>query len=78
MATAAFLGGGGPPAAPHGGGLVGPNPKGRVHNRTGLFLQPWAVVVPALLIAALSTGTNLLFGAALHTPAKAAREGDRR
>lgn len=30
-------------------------------NRGGLFLQPWAVVVPALLILALSVGMNLLF-----------------
>lgn len=30
-------------------------------NRTGMFLQPWAVVVPALLIVALSVGLNLTF-----------------
>ncbi|MGI5531744.1 ABC transporter permease [Streptomyces syringium] len=34
-------------------------------NRTGLFVAPWAVVVPALLIVALSVGTNLLFDAGL-------------
>ena len=38
-------------------------------NRTGLFVQQWAVVVPALLIVALTTGTNLLFDAALEKPA---------
>ncbi|MFE2167343.1 ABC transporter permease [Streptomyces sp. NPDC059447] len=71
VATAAFLGIGVPPDTADWAVMVD-------RNRTGLLLQPWAVVVPALLIAALSTGTNLLFDAALHTPAKAARKGDRR
>ncbi|GAA3291705.1 hypothetical protein GCM10020295_09190 [Streptomyces cinereospinus] len=41
-------------------------------NRTGLAVQPWAVVLPALLIVALTTGANLLFDAALDRrgPAK--------
>lgn len=30
-------------------------------NRAGLFIQPWAVVVPALLIVMLSIGVNLAF-----------------
>ncbi len=50
-------------------------------NRTGLFVQPWAVVVPALLIVALTTGTNLLFDAALEergrVGARAGREKGR-
>ncbi|MFG2879452.1 ABC transporter permease [Streptomyces sp. NPDC048337] len=71
VATAAFLGIGVEPDAADWAVMVD-------RNRTGLFLQPWAVVVPALLIAALSMGTNLLFDAALHTPAaKAARKGGR-
>lgn len=59
VATAAFLGVGVQPDAADWAVMVD-------RNRTGLFLQPWAVVVPALLIAALSMGTNLLFDAALH------------
>ncbi|WP_405861653.1 ABC transporter permease subunit [Streptomyces sp. NBC_00090] len=61
VATAAFLGVGVPPDAADWAVMVD-------RNRTGLFLQPWAVVVPALLIAALSMGTNLLFDAALQRP----------
>ncbi|MFG2294532.1 ABC transporter permease [Streptomyces sp. NPDC048603] len=59
VATAAFLGVGVEPDAADWAVMVD-------RNRTGLFLQPWAVVVPALLIAALSLGTNLLFDAALQ------------
>ncbi|MBT2452316.1 ABC transporter permease subunit [Streptomyces sp. ISL-43] len=59
VATAAFLGVGVEPDAADWAVMVD-------RNRTGLFLQPWAVVVPALLIAALSMGTNLLFDAALQ------------
>ncbi|MFD7626014.1 ABC transporter permease [Streptomyces sp. NPDC059851] len=71
VATAAFLGIGVAPDAADWAVMVD-------RNRAGLFLQPWAVVVPAILIAALSMGTNLLFDAALHTPAaKAARKGGR-
>ncbi|WP_165983888.1 ABC transporter permease [Streptomyces sp. YIM 98790] len=64
IATAAFLGVGVAPDAADWAVMVD-------HNRTGLFLQPWAVVVPAVLIVALTTGTNLLFDAALS-----ARRGD--
>ncbi|WP_411104968.1 ABC transporter permease [Streptomyces sp. cmx-4-9] len=69
VATAAFLGVGVQPDAADWAVMVD-------RNRTGLFLQPWAVVVPALLIAALSMGTNLLFDAALqrHTPRKGATQ----
>lgn len=59
VATAAFLGVGVEPDAADWAVMVD-------RNRTGLFLQPWAVVVPALLIAALSMGANLLFDAALQ------------
>ncbi|GBP98807.1 ABC transporter permease [Streptomyces spongiicola] len=71
VATAAFLGVGVAPDAADWAVMVD-------RNRTGLFVQPWAVVVPALLIVGLTTGTNLLFDAALHkgggrlAPARAA------
>ncbi|MFG2193987.1 ABC transporter permease subunit [Streptomyces sp. NPDC048639] len=58
VATAAFLGVGVAPDAADWAVMVD-------RNRTGLFVQPWAVVVPALLIVALSTGANLLFDAVL-------------
>ncbi|MFI9046962.1 ABC transporter permease [Streptomyces sp. NPDC053427] len=58
VATAAFLGVGVAPDAADWAVMVD-------RNRIGLFVQPWAVVVPALLIVALTTGTNLLFDAAL-------------
>ncbi|NLU65916.1 ABC transporter permease [Streptomyces sp. HNM0574] len=59
VATAAFLGVGVAPDAADWAVMVD-------RNRTGLFVQPWAVVVPALLIVLLSMGTNLLFDAALQ------------
>ncbi|MEU0031887.1 ABC transporter permease subunit [Streptomyces sp. NPDC006335] len=58
VATAAFLGVGVAPDAADWAVMVD-------RNRTGLFVQPWAVVVPALLIVALTMGTNVLFDAAL-------------
>lgn len=58
VATAAFLGVGVAPDAADWAVMVD-------RNRTGLFVQPWAVVVPALLIVALTMGANLLFDAAL-------------
>jgi peptide/nickel transport system permease protein len=66
VATAAFLGVGVDPDAADWAVMVD-------RNRTGLLVQPWAVVVPALLIVALSTGTNLLGDAGL-----AGRRGARR
>ncbi|MEV6328961.1 ABC transporter permease subunit [Streptomyces sp. NPDC051909] len=60
VATAAFLGVGVAPDASDWAVMVD-------RNRTGLFVQPWAVVVPALLIVALTMGTNLLFDATLAT-----------
>jgi peptide/nickel transport system permease protein len=74
VATAAFLGVGVAPDAADWAVMVD-------RNRTGLFVQPWAVVVPALLIVALTTGTNLLFDAALEKPGGRdgnGRRGERR
>ncbi|MBL1090613.1 ABC transporter permease subunit [Streptomyces sp. 9-7] len=68
VATAAFLGVGGAPDVADWAVMVD-------RNRTGLFVQPWAVVVPALLIVALTTGSNLLCDAALHKPGR--RRGER-
>lgn len=59
VATAAFLGVGVAPDAADWAVMVD-------RNRTGLFVQPWAVVVPALLIVCLSMGMNLLVDAALQ------------
>ncbi|MDX3128960.1 ABC transporter permease [Streptomyces europaeiscabiei] len=70
VATAAFLGVGVAPDAADWAVMVD-------RNRTGLFVQPWAVVVPALLIVALTTGTNLLFDAALEKPGGRAGRGGR-
>ncbi|MEB3370952.1 ABC transporter permease [Saccharopolyspora mangrovi] len=53
-ASASFLGVGVAPGASDWAAMVD-------RNRTGLFLQPWAVVVPAVLIVVLSVGVNLLF-----------------
>ncbi|MDW8808335.1 ABC transporter permease [Streptomyces scabiei] len=61
VATAAFLGVGVAPDAADWAVMVD-------RNRTGLFVQPWAVFVPAVLIVALTTGTNLLLDAALQRP----------
>ncbi|MFF7445825.1 MULTISPECIES: ABC transporter permease subunit [unclassified Streptomyces] len=74
VATAAFLGVGVAPDAADWAVIVD-------RNRTGLFVQPWAVVVPALLIVGLTMGTNLLFDAALDkggrqfAPARTATTG---
>ncbi|MDQ0792491.1 ABC transporter permease subunit [Streptomyces sp. B1I3] len=69
VATAAFLGIGVAPDAADWAVMVD-------RNRTGLFVQPWAVVVPALLIVALTTGGNLLVDAATElrtTPGRGRR-----
>ncbi|WP_433854358.1 ABC transporter permease subunit [Streptomyces kronopolitis] len=58
VATAAFLGVGAAPDAADWAVMVD-------RNRTGMFVQPWAVALPALLIVALTMGTNLLCDAAL-------------
>jgi peptide/nickel transport system permease protein len=53
MAGLAFLGFGQPPPAPSWGIMIN-------ENRAGLPLNPWAVIVPATVIALLTIGTNLL------------------
>ncbi|MFF1870274.1 ABC transporter permease [Kitasatospora herbaricolor] len=63
VSTAAFLGVGVQPDAADWAVMVD-------HNRPGLDLQPFAVVVPATLIAALAMGINLLLDAALQRGAK--------
>jgi peptide/nickel transport system permease protein len=51
IAGLAFLGFGQPPPAPNWGTMIN-------EDRGGLPLNPWAVIVPALLIAVLTIGTN--------------------
>jgi peptide/nickel transport system permease protein len=51
MSGLAFLGFGPPPPVPSWGMMI-------YENRDGLALNPWAVVVPAVLIALLTIGTN--------------------
>jgi peptide/nickel transport system permease protein len=63
VASASFLGVGVAPDAADWAVMVD-------RNRAGLFLQPWAVVVPAVLIVALSVGLNLVFDRALRTGAR--------
>jgi peptide/nickel transport system permease protein len=53
MAGLAFLGFGQPPPSPSWGTMIN-------ENRAGLALNPWAVIIPALLIALLTIGVNLL------------------
>ncbi|HEX6339860.1 ABC transporter permease [Umezawaea sp.] len=65
VASASFLGVGVPPDAADWAVMVD-------RNRGGLFLQPWAVVVPALLIVALSIGLNLVFDRALRARSEVA------
>ncbi|MFI8995767.1 ABC transporter permease subunit [Streptomyces sp. NPDC053542] len=72
VATAAFLGVGVAPDAADWAVMVD-------RNRTGLFVQPWAVVLPAVLIVALTMGANLLFDEGLRgrttpSPAPARKE----
>ena len=52
MAGLAFLGFGQPPPAANWGTMIN-------ENRLGLPLNPWAVIVPAILIALLTIGTNM-------------------
>jgi peptide/nickel transport system permease protein len=52
MAGLAFLGFSQPPPAPNWGTMIN-------ENRAGLSLNPWAVIVPAAVIALLTIGTNL-------------------
>ncbi|PBC80366.1 MULTISPECIES: ABC transporter permease subunit [unclassified Streptomyces] len=68
VATAAFLGVGAEPDAADWAVMVD-------RNRTGMFVQPWAVALPAVLIMALTMGTNLLFDAALDRSGPRQRRG---
>jgi peptide/nickel transport system permease protein len=52
MAGLSFLGFGQPPPTANWGTMIN-------ENRDGLPLNPWAVIVPALLIALLTIGTNM-------------------
>ncbi|MFD3873570.1 ABC transporter permease subunit [Streptomyces sp. NPDC058623] len=70
VATAAFLGVGVQPDTADWAVMVD-------RNRPGLLLVPWPVVLPALLVAALSMGANLLFDATQQHPLAPAR-GDRK
>ncbi|GAA0530743.1 ABC transporter permease [Saccharopolyspora subtropica] len=54
VASASFLGVGISPQASDWAAMVD-------RNRAGLFIQPWAVVLPAVLIVLLSVGVNLAF-----------------
>jgi peptide/nickel transport system permease protein len=51
IAGLSFLGFGQPPPAPSWGAMIN-------ENRIGLTVNPWGVVIPALLIAVLTIGTN--------------------
>ena len=53
MAGLAFLGFGQPPPAPSWGTMIN-------ENRAGLALNPWAVIIPATVIALITIGTNIL------------------
>jgi peptide/nickel transport system permease protein len=53
MAGLAFLGFGQPPPAPNWGTMIN-------ENRAGLALNPWAVIIPAVVIALFTIGTNIL------------------
>ena len=53
MAGLAFLGFGQAPPAANWGTMIN-------ENRAGLALNPWAVIIPALVIALLTIGTNVL------------------
>jgi peptide/nickel transport system permease protein len=53
MSGLAFLGFGQAPPSPNWGTMIN-------ENRAGLPLNPWAVIIPAILIALLTIGTNTL------------------
>jgi peptide/nickel transport system permease protein len=60
MAGLAFLGFGQPPPTANWGTMIN-------ENQEGLPLNPWAVIVPALLIALLTIGTNMFTDAFART-----------
>ena len=52
--------------------------RGRTENRPGLTYQPWAVIAPALMLAALTLGINLLadaYARSMNTSAQPAVPG---
>ncbi|MFT4262074.1 MAG: ABC transporter permease [Nocardioides sp.] len=53
FSSLSFLGLGAPPPSPDWGQMIS-------ENQIGLAAQPWGVIVPVVLIAVLSVGTNLL------------------
>ncbi len=53
VSSLSFLGLGAPPPQADWGLMIN-------ENRTGILVQPWGVMAPALLIAALSVGINLI------------------
>lgn len=69
MAGLAFLGFGQPPPAPNWGYMI-------QENRIGLSSNPWAVIVPAALIAVLTIGTNTFTDAIARVMIGVDRQGD--
>lgn len=63
IAGLAFLGFGQPPPAPNWGIMIG-------ENRVGLQVNPWGIVVPAVIIALLTVGTNLFTDAVTRAAAR--------
>uniref|UniRef100_UPI003F4943B0 ABC transporter permease n=1 Tax=Nonomuraea bangladeshensis TaxID=404385 RepID=UPI003F4943B0 len=66
IAAASFLGVAGPPDASDWAVMVD-------RNRGGLFLNPWAVLAPALMIVMLAVGLNLTVDRVLNRAPHAAR-----
>jgi peptide/nickel transport system permease protein len=69
IAGLSFLGFGQAPPAPNWGIMIN-------ENRIGLQANPWAVVVPALLIAVLTVGTNTFSDAVSKVAIGADRESE--
>ncbi|MHB1930521.1 MAG: ABC transporter permease, partial [Acidimicrobiales bacterium] len=69
MAGLSFLGFGQPPPAPNWGYMI-------QENRIGLSTNPWAVIVPAALIAVLTIGTNTFTDAIARVVIGVEREAD--
>lgn len=69
MSGLAFLGFGQAPPAPNWGLMIN-------ENRVGLTLNPWAVIVPAALVALLTVGTNTYTDAVARVAIGVERESD--
>ena len=69
IAGLSFLGFGQPPPAPNWGIMIN-------ENRIGLVLNPWAVIVPAALIALLTIGINTLTDAVARVAIGIDREAE--